>query len=75
MPNLRRRILKQTLDVRQSLEHIYRELRNLADFYNYFQYGIDFLISGTTHIVKKIILHTNIVGLSPRSYVHPVNFG
>jgi len=34
------------------------------DFYNYFQYGIDFLISGTTHTVRKIILHTNIV--SPR---------
>jgi hypothetical protein len=32
-----------------------------ADFYNYFQYGLDFLISGTTHIVGKIILHTNIV--------------
>lgn len=34
-----------------------------ADFYNYFQHGIDFLISGTTHAVKKIILHTNIVRL------------
>lgn len=31
------------------------------DFYNYFQYGIDFLISGVTHKVKKIILHSNIV--------------
>jgi len=31
-------------------------------FFNYFQYGIDFLISGTTHIVRKIILHTNIPG-------------
>ncbi|TFY83947.1 hypothetical protein EWM64_g70 [Hericium alpestre] len=31
-------------------------------FYNYFQYGIDFLISDVTHIVKKIILHTNAPG-------------
>jgi len=31
-------------------------------FYNYFQFGIDFLISGSTHRVKKIILHTNVVG-------------
>jgi hypothetical protein len=34
---------------------------SLPDFYNYFQYGIDFLISGATHTVRKIILHTNIV--------------
>ena len=33
-----------------------------TDFYNYFQYGIDFLISGTNHVVKKIILHSNLVG-------------
>jgi hypothetical protein len=32
-----------------------------SDFYNYFQYGIDFLVAGDKHIVKKIILHTNIV--------------
>ncbi|QRV72631.1 hypothetical protein RhiJN_00645 [Ceratobasidium sp. AG-Ba] len=31
-------------------------------FYNYFQYGIDFLISGKTHRVRKIILHTNVPG-------------
>jgi len=31
-------------------------------FYNYFQYGIDFLISDNTHVVKKIILHTNVPG-------------
>lgn len=35
-----------------------------ADFYNYFQYGMDFLISETTHVVKKIVLHTNVVGTS-----------
>ncbi|KZV77194.1 UPF0183-domain-containing protein [Peniophora sp. CONT] len=33
-----------------------------AYFYNYFQYGVDFLISDSTHIVKKIILHTNVPG-------------
>ncbi|EJD01126.1 UPF0183-domain-containing protein [Fomitiporia mediterranea MF3/22] len=31
-------------------------------FYNYFQYGIDFLLSSSTHLVQKIILHTNISG-------------
>jgi len=31
-------------------------------FYNYFQHGIDFLISDHTHLVKKIILHTNVPG-------------
>ncbi|KAK7470533.1 hypothetical protein VKT23_001958 [Stygiomarasmius scandens] len=31
-------------------------------FYNYFQHGLDFLLSGTTHVVKKIILHSNIPG-------------
>jgi hypothetical protein len=32
-----------------------------TDFYNYFQHGIDFLISGRNHVVRKIILHSNIV--------------
>jgi len=31
-------------------------------FYNYFQYGMDFLISETTHVVRKIVLHTNVPG-------------
>ncbi|KZP32960.1 UPF0183-domain-containing protein [Athelia psychrophila] len=31
-------------------------------FYNYFQHGVDFLISGSTHIVRKVILHTNVPG-------------
>ncbi|KAJ3512538.1 hypothetical protein NLJ89_g3462 [Agrocybe chaxingu] len=31
-------------------------------FYNYFQHGIDFLISESTHTVRKIILHTNVPG-------------
>ncbi|KAG8963958.1 hypothetical protein FRC03_002389 [Tulasnella sp. 419] len=31
-------------------------------FYNYLQYGIDFLISGYSHVVQKIILHTNVPG-------------
>ena len=39
------------------------------DFYNYFQHGIEFLISGTTNVVRKIILHTNVVSRFT-SYVH-----
>ncbi|KAF9515226.1 hypothetical protein BS47DRAFT_1342130 [Hydnum rufescens UP504] len=31
-------------------------------FYNYFQHGIDVLLSGTTHKVRKIILHSNVPG-------------
>ncbi|KAH9482741.1 UPF0183 protein T01G9.2 [Psilocybe cubensis] len=31
-------------------------------FYNYFQHGIDFLLSETSHVVKKIILHSNVPG-------------
>ena len=42
---------------------VFHLLYLLSDFYNYFQYGVDFLISGTTHTVRKIILHTNIVSL------------
>lgn len=34
---------------------------HLSDFYNYFQHGLDFLLSDNTHVVKKIILHTNVV--------------
>lgn len=36
----------------------------LADFYNYFQHGIEFLISGSTHIVSKILMHTNVVSMN-----------
>ncbi|KAJ1308477.1 hypothetical protein OPQ81_004181 [Rhizoctonia solani] len=31
-------------------------------FYNYFQHGLDFLISGKTHRVRKIIVHSNVPG-------------
>jgi len=31
-------------------------------FYNYVQHGIDFLVCGSTHVVKKIVLHSNIPG-------------
>ncbi|KAL0070671.1 hypothetical protein AAF712_001892 [Marasmius tenuissimus] len=31
-------------------------------FYNYFQHGIDFLLSGQDHVVKKIVLHSNVPG-------------
>ncbi|KIJ70052.1 hypothetical protein HYDPIDRAFT_77123 [Hydnomerulius pinastri MD-312] len=32
------------------------------NFYNYFHHGIDFLISGQTHTVRKIVLHSNVPG-------------
>ncbi|RDB22462.1 hypothetical protein Hypma_010078 [Hypsizygus marmoreus] len=31
-------------------------------FYNYFQHGLDFLICGSSHVVTKIILHSNVPG-------------
>ncbi|KAG6854821.1 hypothetical protein C0991_012011 [Blastosporella zonata] len=31
-------------------------------FYNYFQHGLDFLITGPEHVVTKIILHSNVPG-------------
>jgi Uncharacterised protein family (UPF0183) len=37
------------------------ETYHTADFYNYFQHGLDFLISGPSHLVKKIIIHSNVV--------------
>ncbi|TFK23243.1 UPF0183-domain-containing protein [Coprinopsis marcescibilis] len=33
-----------------------------AYFYNYFQHGLDFLMDGATHIVRKIVVHTNLPG-------------
>lgn len=45
------------------------------DFFNYFQYGIDFLISGTTHIVRKIILHTNIVSSTTADMIRWLSVG
>lgn len=37
-----------------------------TDFQNYFQYGMDFLISGRSHKVYKIIMHSNLV--SPNEF-------
>jgi len=34
-------------------------------FYNYFQHGLDFLISSASHLVKKIITHSNVVSSTP----------
>jgi len=34
---------------------------HVLDFYNYFHHGVDFLISGHTHVVRKIIIHSNVV--------------
>ncbi|THH11714.1 hypothetical protein EW145_g472 [Phellinidium pouzarii] len=31
-------------------------------FYNYFQLGVDFLISASNHLVQKVVVHTNIPG-------------
>lgn len=31
---------------------------------NYFQHGLDFLVDGDAHTVKKILLHTNAVRYS-----------
>ncbi|KAM5540455.1 hypothetical protein V8D89_005913 [Ganoderma adspersum] len=31
-------------------------------FYNYQQHGMDFLISGSTHTVKKVVVHSNVPG-------------
>jgi hypothetical protein len=31
-------------------------------FYNYFSRGFDVMFNGRTHVVEKIILHTNIPG-------------
>lgn len=39
-------------------------LSHYTDFMNYFQHGLDFLIDGDTHTVKKILLHTNAVKYS-----------
>jgi hypothetical protein len=44
----------------RSVHNSWSRLR-FPDFYNYFQHGIDFLIAGETHVISKIILHTNIV--------------
>ncbi|KAJ3566417.1 hypothetical protein NP233_g7018 [Leucocoprinus birnbaumii] len=46
-----------------STDKAVEESDNESDyFYNYFQHGLDFFISGSTHTVKKIIVHTNIPG-------------
>ncbi|TFK55961.1 UPF0183-domain-containing protein [Heliocybe sulcata] len=52
-------------DDRMSIHSTTRETEEEEEadyFYNYFQHGIDVLISGHTHVCKKIILHTNIPG-------------
>ena len=45
------------LDCSATADHIY------IDFYNYLHHGVDVLLDGSTHLVKKIILHSNIVGV------------
>lgn len=43
------------------LTDISKITHQFTDFYNYFQHGVDFLLSGKTNIVKKIIIHSNVV--------------
>ncbi|KIJ56608.1 hypothetical protein M422DRAFT_22762 [Sphaerobolus stellatus SS14] len=52
-------------DDRMDIHAVSRQFSNLEEtdyFYNYFQFGLDFLICGTTHRIKKIILHSNVPG-------------
>lgn len=58
-----RNIMKRRMTVLSFCRDHKTLAERISDFYNYFQYGIDFLVSGVTHKVKKIILHTNIVRL------------
>lgn len=44
------------------------------DFYNYFSHGIDFLISGQTHLVRKVILHSNVVSNELRYLIASVKW-
>lgn len=41
---------------------------NMIGFFNYFQYGLDFLISADG-LVKKVIAHSNIVCLTTPVYI------
>jgi len=52
-------------DDRMTIHSTSRSSEDISDtdyFYNYFQHGIEFLISGSTHVVQKVILHTNVPG-------------
>ena len=54
---------KPRLGVRLSCDTFLTSFSLKVDFYNYFQHGIDFFISSSAHVVKKVILHTNVVCL------------
>ena len=43
-------------------------------FYNYYRFGFDILFNGQQHIVKKIILHTNIPGCHEFGVYSKANF-
>ncbi|KIJ99374.1 hypothetical protein K443DRAFT_133084 [Laccaria amethystina LaAM-08-1] len=51
-------------DERMTIHSTRRQEMGNGYFYNYFQHGMDFLLSGTSHTVIKIILHTNLPGSS-----------
>lgn len=43
-------------------------------FFNYFELGFDLLFDGTSHKVKKIILHTNLIGTADFQKYNKCNF-
>eukprot|EP01012_Entosiphon_sulcatum_P040825 TRINITY_DN5455_c0_g1_i1.p1 TRINITY_DN5455_c0_g1~~TRINITY_DN5455_c0_g1_i1.p1 ORF type:complete len:376 (+),score=58.14 TRINITY_DN5455_c0_g1_i1:32-1159(+) len=43
-------------------------------FYNYFSKGFDLMFDGTTHLLKKIILHTNFPGSTDFNFYSKANF-
>ncbi|KAJ4478225.1 hypothetical protein J3R30DRAFT_3657513 [Lentinula aciculospora] len=49
-------------DDRMTIHSSLQEESDTGYFYNYFQHGMDFYISGNTHVVKKIILQSNVPG-------------
>ncbi|GAV98916.1 UPF0183-domain-containing protein [Lentinula edodes] len=49
-------------DDRMTIHSSLQDESDTGYFYNYFQHGIDFYISGKNHVVKKIILQSNVPG-------------
>jgi len=62
--SLRNRKMQRAVSVPFPPSGFRGQLEPPSDFYNYFQHGLDFLITGDTHKVKKIVLHTNIVSIT-----------
>ncbi|KAJ3716350.1 hypothetical protein DFJ43DRAFT_1006877 [Lentinula guzmanii] len=49
-------------DDRMTIHSSLHDESDTGYFYNYFQHGIDFYISGNTHTVQKIVLQSNVPG-------------